>query len=103
MKDDKRLLKVSRNLSIQLRQKVFVLYDGDTYGNLGKEVEEAISNHLVVLDTKIAKKTGSEKPASSEKLVVPVIAEVEPETGSEIPEKTPVEEKPVKKNKKKKD
>jgi len=53
---EKKLLKISRETSIELRHKVFILYDGNTYGNLGNEIEEAIRNHIKVLDQKIAEK-----------------------------------------------
>lgn len=52
--DEKRLLKVDKDLMTDFRMCVFILYDGDTYGNQKSELEKALKNHIALMKSRMS-------------------------------------------------
>ena len=76
---------------------MFILYDGSTYGNLGKEVEEAIKNHIGILDKKITAKQLAQPNSVDKFNFKATIPEQKEEPKEQVVEAKPEPEKKKKK------
>lgn len=47
---NKKFIKINRELALEFRRAVFLKYNGDLYGNLNKEAEEAIRSHIKIME-----------------------------------------------------